>query len=249
MDPYHAPLLPGNFYHVLNRGNNQENIFLTDDNYRYFLKKWEKYILPYTEILAYCLMPNHFHFLIRVKPEKEILSTALENLELSKLRKFIIPGPANKTNREAHPAPNHKTATSGARSVLMDVNRFMEERFQRCFGSYVQAFNKKWNRNGSLLQKRFKRILVDSEYYLSWLIHYIHHNPIHHHFTSKCEAWKFSSYNAIVSTYKTSVNRDFVINWFGSVQRFIEFHKKEVNYDGIERYLFEENPEDANKTS
>lgn len=63
MDQYHAPFVPGNYYHLLNRGNNKEDIFLTDDNYHYFLKKWRKYVLPYNEVLTYCLMPNHFHFL------------------------------------------------------------------------------------------------------------------------------------------------------------------------------------------
>lgn len=83
MDHYHAPFIPGKYYHVLNRGNNRENVFLVDGNYRFFLEKWRKYVLPYLEILAYCLMPNHFHFLIKVKSEEEILKAALENFSFS----------------------------------------------------------------------------------------------------------------------------------------------------------------------
>ncbi len=51
-------------YHIYNRGNNQQQIFFKPDNYLYFLKKVRKFILPYCDILAYCLTPNHFHFQI-----------------------------------------------------------------------------------------------------------------------------------------------------------------------------------------
>ena len=49
-------------YHVYNRSN--ETIFKTRDNYLYFLKKFRKFIFPYTNVLSWCLMPNHFHFMI-----------------------------------------------------------------------------------------------------------------------------------------------------------------------------------------
>ena len=52
-------------YHIYNRGNNQQKIFFKPDNYLFFLTKVRRYIIPYCDILAYCLMPNHFHFLIR----------------------------------------------------------------------------------------------------------------------------------------------------------------------------------------
>ncbi len=51
-------------YHVYNRGNNQQLIFFKDENYLFFLRKMRKLLLPQCEILAYCLMPNHFHLLI-----------------------------------------------------------------------------------------------------------------------------------------------------------------------------------------
>jgi REP element-mobilizing transposase RayT len=55
---------PANFYHIFNRGNNRQRIFFTRENYIYFLNKVEKHLLPHLHMLAYCLMPNHFHFLI-----------------------------------------------------------------------------------------------------------------------------------------------------------------------------------------
>ncbi len=62
----------GCFYHIYNRGNNSENIFLNADNFNYFLTLYDKYICPIADTYAWCLMPNHFHFLIRVKEEEEV---------------------------------------------------------------------------------------------------------------------------------------------------------------------------------
>jgi putative transposase len=57
-------LQQGYLYHVFNRGNNKQPIFLTPGNYPYFQKGMQRYLQPVCDILAYCLMPNHFHFLI-----------------------------------------------------------------------------------------------------------------------------------------------------------------------------------------
>ncbi len=56
----------GKYYHIYNRGNNKENIFFDIENYSFFLDKFKAYVLPYADIFAYCLMPNHFHFFCRV---------------------------------------------------------------------------------------------------------------------------------------------------------------------------------------
>ncbi|MDX1672722.1 MAG: hypothetical protein R3211_10300 [Balneolaceae bacterium] len=58
---------PDKIYHIYNRGNNKQLIFFSDENYRYFLRKMGKQLLPYCNILAYCLMPNHFHWLVYIK--------------------------------------------------------------------------------------------------------------------------------------------------------------------------------------
>jgi REP element-mobilizing transposase RayT len=57
-------LSPGNYYHIYNRGNNGEPLFFEEENYIYFLKLYDKYISPIAETYAWCLMKNHFHFLV-----------------------------------------------------------------------------------------------------------------------------------------------------------------------------------------
>jgi REP element-mobilizing transposase RayT len=56
--------VPGNIYHIYNRGNNQQRIFFGRRNYLFFLKKVKKELTPHCDILAWCLMPNHFHLMV-----------------------------------------------------------------------------------------------------------------------------------------------------------------------------------------
>ena len=72
MKKHIAPLESETFYHIYNRGNNGQNIFFEKRNYALFLQKYAKYVSPVADTYAYCLLGNHFHFLIRTKSEKEI---------------------------------------------------------------------------------------------------------------------------------------------------------------------------------
>ena len=66
------PLQYGKYYHIYNRGINGSKLFYEDENYNYFLKLYNIHITPVAETFAYCLMKNHFHFLVRIKEESEI---------------------------------------------------------------------------------------------------------------------------------------------------------------------------------
>lgn len=67
----------GCFYHIFNRGINGTTTFLSEDNYRYFLTKVKQHIVPFADIYAYCIMPNHFHFIIKLKSPDEILNASI----------------------------------------------------------------------------------------------------------------------------------------------------------------------------
>jgi len=69
--------MPELYYHIYNRGNNREAIFFDSDNYLYFLKKIKEYLVPVADILVYCLMPTHYHVLVRVRePQTSEISDA-----------------------------------------------------------------------------------------------------------------------------------------------------------------------------
>jgi putative transposase len=76
------PLQAGNFYHIYNRGNNRQNIFFERDNYLHFLYLVREYLATKgVDILAYCLMPNHYHFLVYLQNDN--LSPAMHRLSVA----------------------------------------------------------------------------------------------------------------------------------------------------------------------
>ncbi|QDK81342.1 hypothetical protein EXU85_23115 [Spirosoma sp. KCTC 42546] len=64
---YYPPLLEDCFYHIYNRGNNGDNLFFQHRNYLYFLQKYDLYLSAYLETYTFCLLPNHFHLLVRIR--------------------------------------------------------------------------------------------------------------------------------------------------------------------------------------
>ncbi len=56
----------GEHYHVYNRGNDRQPIFFERDNQRFFLRQLRTYVVDHADVLAYCLMPNHYHLLVRL---------------------------------------------------------------------------------------------------------------------------------------------------------------------------------------
>jgi putative transposase len=78
------PFMPELYYHIYNRGNNREAIFFEPDNYLYFLKKIKEYLVPVSDVLVYCLMPTHYHIVVRVKPQTSEVSETSEVLDVSR---------------------------------------------------------------------------------------------------------------------------------------------------------------------
>jgi len=66
----YPPLEPECFYHIYNRGINGEDLFKEECNYDYFKTLLVKHVSNEIDILAYCLMKNHFHFCIQLKKQK-----------------------------------------------------------------------------------------------------------------------------------------------------------------------------------
>ncbi|MBI3005586.1 MAG: transposase [Ignavibacteriales bacterium] len=73
----------GESYHIYNRGNDKQPIFIETENYKFFLKKLISYLPKSTiEVMAYVLMPNHYHLLIRLVKPLDVSKT-LKNFSIS----------------------------------------------------------------------------------------------------------------------------------------------------------------------
>jgi len=100
--------------------------------------------------------------------------------------------------------------------------------FSSFLQSYTRAINKMYGRTGSLFESPFKRIAVTDDAYFSQLITYIHHNPEKHGFVPDFKDYAYSSYHAHLSTSKTNLNRNEVLEWFGGSQGYTSFHSDQT---------------------
>ncbi|MFK5857452.1 MAG: hypothetical protein QM503_15085 [Bacteroidota bacterium] len=199
------PLLPEQIYHIYNHSNGNDLLFKDDKNYVFFLARFRKFISPVADTFTYCLMPNHFHVIVQIKKEADII------LEFN-----------GKNAKEKY----DKLELQSEKEKF--VSLYVSKQFSNLFSSYTQAFNKMYDRMGSLFMKNFKRIRVDDDDYFLNLIKYIHLNPVSHNFAQKPEDWKYSSYNSILSSKSTLVKRSEVIDLFGDVENFRFCHLEEL---------------------
>jgi putative transposase len=211
------PLQHGRFYHIYNRGINRENIFLEQRNYLHFLKLYMKHIVPIAFTYAYCLLRNHFHFLLQIKTPEQIIRgdgnlTGLSDENLAGLSDGNLTGFENLSGLAAKPP---------------------SKIFSNFFNAYAKAINRGYGRTGSLFQRPFGRIEVKSEPYFIQLVTYIHHNPVKHGFVDDFRDWPYSSYNAVISSKPTQVERVTVLDWFGGREAFIETHEQPVSESEI----------------
>ena len=65
-------LVPDTYYHICNQAVGREKLFIAEENYYYFLGLFRKYICPVADVFSFCLVPNRFDFLIRIRNRASI---------------------------------------------------------------------------------------------------------------------------------------------------------------------------------
>ena len=198
-------LQPGKFYHIYNRGNNGENIFIAERNYSYFLNLYLKHVEPVAETFAYCLLRNHFHLCVRIRDETPGRFSDDDQQRLA----------ASKTVSMTLPADVMKTCQVYTAS----------QAFSNLFNAYTKSINKAYGRTGSLFKKPFQRREIASPQYLLRVIHYIHWNPQKHSFVDDFRDWPYSSYQALLSDKPTTLQREQVLAWFNGRLEFDAVHQ------------------------
>lgn len=205
---YLINMQPEKMYHIWAKANGSENLFLCKENYHFFLRKYQHHISPIAKTFAYCLMPNHIHFMVQIRDKSKLLNyyRILKDDDSVTFLEF-------KVNKSQQPAGR------------MMISGFISKQFSNLFNGYTKSFNKVYERSGSLFQRPFKRKEVVSSKYYADLITYIHRNPIHHGYVENAEQWPFSSFNAVRMRKPTKLRRDEVLGWFGDRDCFIQAHQ------------------------
>ena len=204
------PLEPGISYHIFNHANGFENVFCKKDNYCYFLEKVRLYISPIAEIYAYCLMPNHFHLVIRIRQRKVIEDLIIEK----NFPKVLTFGKVEGINKISDNM----------------LEKFLSKQFANLFSCYTQSFNKVFHRMGSLFIKNFKREpILDKQHFLNFVI-YTHRNPIHHGFRKNYDEWEFSSYNEIVEGVCDHIEVGKLLKIACGLDSFKEIHREALEH-------------------
>ncbi len=197
-----VPLEEGNYYHIYNHANGNDKVFFSEENYRFFLVKYQEYISPMADTFAYCLMPNHFHFLVKIKEEVDLFTWLKANGKISEV-------------------PQTLSGFGNTDPFSLLISR----QFSHFFNSYAQAINKQENRIGSLFARPFKRKKITSEKQLRYTLIYIHNNPINHGFVVNVENWIHSSFHTFLGERPTMLKRNEAIEWFGNKENFLFYHK------------------------
>ena len=208
----------GGIYHIYNQGNNRQVIFYNRKNYLFFLRKIRTHILPFADILAWCLMPNHFHLMVEVK------SVVNDGATLT--------GGASRTMIASRGATLSRTPTSPSipSSTLNDIS--LNQSIGIMLASYTRAINLQENTTGSLFRQKTKAIClneikgISSNWYTSFGVtflnvyiseyqypqacfNYIHANPVKAGLVKKGEDWEFSSWPDLIGMRKGDlVNRE-----------------------------------------
>ena len=227
-----APALEyGQYYHLFNRGNNGEDLFVEPRNYPYFLQLFARFVEPVADTYAYCLLRNHFHLLVRIKTEQE----QMQGQGQGQPQTFGVQNQTPKVEMSQTP----KVGVSRIPKVLTKVLR-PSQQFSNWFNAYAKAINRAYGRTGSLFEHPFERRAVDSEGYLAQLVVYVHRNPQKHGLVRDFRDWPYSSLPALLSSKPTHLKRDEVLAWFGGVEGFVSAHEREVAEEQLATLMVED---------
>ena len=199
----------GHIYHIYNQGNNRQKIFFDRENYLFFLRKIRTHVSPFADILAWCLMPNHFHLMVYVNHTEvdEILiitrGTSTPSATLSRTRSSIT------SLEEISDPTQSRTRNQKQMSFNKSIGIML--------ASYTRAINKQLDRSGSLFRSESKAVCLteltgisqawitgmgiaqitphdlDSDY-PNTCFNYILNNPVKDRLVSNPEDWEFSSF-------------------------------------------------------
>ena len=156
--------IPNNIYHIYNQGNNRQKIFFYDSDYLIFLNLYKKLFPAITDTIAWCLMPNHFHFMVYTD---ERCNKAIKQGGL------IV-----------------DAITNSVRKLLSGYARIFNNNNGRSGSLFRQKTKAKCL---SDIKANTSNLSSEQDYYIN-CFHYIHQNPLRAKLVTNLEDWNFSSF-------------------------------------------------------
>ena len=172
----------GYIYHIYNQGNNKQKIFFKRENYLFFVSKIKTHILPYGDILAWCLMPNHFHLMVLVKEIK-------------------VPVQKNSDTMTRSHRITYRTFNDSIGIMLRTYTRAINKQKNKS-GSLFKAHSKAECVNclnritpSFITEDSITKIIIQNpeKQYPQICFDYIHQNPVKAGLVNNMVDWKFSS--------------------------------------------------------
>lgn len=182
----------GHIYRIYNQGNNRQTLFFNRGNYSFFLNKIRTFVFPYADIIAWCLMPNHFHLMVVVNDVE---------IELGNSHGVTQSDTVTITQTQSEAGTKHRSFNDSIGIMLR---------------SYTRAINKQENRTGKLFREQTKaecanchdglspsfinsdgvteiNITQPEKQYPQRLFEYIHNNPVKANIVDRAIDYEFSS--------------------------------------------------------
>ncbi len=217
----------GNYYHIFNHAAGGRDLFRVPGNYEYFLMLYDKYISPVADTFAWCLMPNHFHLLVRMKENIAYKYCDVDFLNADGSVDAVRFNEVKWKTTDLSACEAHDS---------VKIPRF-EKHFSHLFNAYAKYINTYNKTHGVLFERPFKRKLINNENYLKQVVLYIHNNPVHHNFCEHPLEYPWTSYLNYISIKPTKLHHDAVIGWFDSKANFKVMHNQKVEITDIEKWL------------
>lgn len=199
---------PEKYYHIVCKAITGKRLFHSEDNKYFFLKRYKLFVAPFVRTLAYHLLDNHVHLIIKTFSVETIV-TQIQAL------------PADMVTKT-----QQRFLQSSQREIV--YHELIEQQFNRLFISYVRSLNIQLKTRGHLFDRPFKRVAIKSEAHLLQAIIYVHANEVKHGLRKNFTQSTHSSYTIILKNDNDWVDYKHVLDVFGSLGEFQQMHFEQV---------------------
>jgi len=195
-------------------------------------------MLPFFEIHAYALLGNHYHLLLKVCSQKEILAHILK-IENGK-RTVAMCNILEEGEDTSLVSKTSLVSSPSSKGMDVLIDELLVHQIQRMSISYTKSLNNQTGRTGHLFNRPFKRCMINFESRYKYMMYYIHHNARKHGFVNDFLQYKHHSYFEILDQSSSLISGNRILKAFNGIDNFINFHKMTHHEDEIVNIVIED---------